>query len=62
MGVRKGAKGADSNDNPFNSRRVTYCTDPDPLLVARELEELVEGEEVVANVFGVDNGKKVLNA
>ena len=60
-GVRMGAKGADSEGNPFHSRQVTYCTDPDPLLMARELEELEEGEEVVANMFGVDNGKKVLN-
>ena len=32
------------------------------VLVARELEELEEGEEVVANMFDVDNGKKVRDA
>ena len=47
VGVRMGAKGANSEGNPIHSRRVTYCTDSDPLLMARELEELEEGEEVV---------------
>ena len=30
--------------------------------MARGLEELEEGEEVVANMFNVDNGKKVRDA
>ena len=62
VGVRMGAKGADSKGNPFHSRRVTYCTDPDPLLMARELEELEEGEEVVANMFSVYTCEKVRDA
>ena len=32
------------------------------VLVARELEELEEREEVVANIFDVDNDKKVRDA
>ena len=32
------------------------------VLVARELEELEEGEEVVANIFGVYTCEKVRNA
>ena len=47
----------DTKGNPLNSRWVTYCNDLDTLLGAQELEE---GEEMGDNVFGIDDGKKVL--
>ena len=47
----------DVQGNPLDSRWVTYCTDLDTLLGAVELEE---GEEAGDNVFGVDDGKKIL--
>ena len=47
----------DSKGNPLSSRHVTYCNDLDTLLGAVELEE---GEEMGDNVFGIDDGKKIL--
>ena len=47
----------DSQGNPLSSRHVTYCTDLDTLLGSVELEE---GEEAGDNVFGMDDGKKLL--
>ena len=47
----------DTKGNPLSSRHVTYCNDLDTLLGAVELEE---GEEMGDNVFGIDDGKRLL--
>ena len=47
----------DGKGEPLESRWVTYCHDLDTLLGAKEL---FEGEEEGDNVFGCDDGKKIL--